>query len=128
MSDKKFVFTIAHVTSNPIEVLGIMKIASNIKAFSDEAEIAIFLIGEGVELAKKGVVENMSLEFEGKPVNFGEMLEMLIDFDVKFYVCHAFMPGHGLAKENMIDGMEIKSSSYLGELLLKGYIPFSLSL
>ncbi|MDP2157140.1 MAG: DsrE family protein [Nitrospirota bacterium] len=128
MSDKKFVFTIAHVTSNPIEVLGIMKIASNIKAFSDEAEIAIFLIGEGVELAKKGVVENMTIEFEGKPVNFGEMLEMLIDFDVKFYVCHAFMPGHGVTQENLIAGAEIKSSSYLGELLLQGYIPFSLSI
>ena len=128
MSDKKFVFTIAHVTSNPIEVLGIMKIASNIKAFSDEAEIAIFLIGEGVELAKKGVVENITIEFEGKPVNFGEMLEMLIDFDVKFYVCHAFMPGHGVTQENLIQGAEIKSSSYLGELLLKGYIPFSLSI
>ena len=128
MSDKKFVFTISHVTSNPLEVLAIMKIASNIKAFSDEAEIAIFLIGEGVELAKKGVVENITIEFEGKPVNFSEMLEMLIDFDVKFYVCHAFMPGYGLTQENMIDGVEIKSSSYLGELLLKGYIPFSLSL
>lgn len=128
MSDKKFVFTIAHVTSNPIEVLGIMKIASNIKAFSDEAEIAIFLIGEGVELAKKGVVENMTIEFEGKPVNFGEMLEMLVDFGVKFYVCHAFMPGHGVTQENLIQGAEIKSSSYLGELLLKGYIPFSLSI
>lgn len=128
MADKKFVFTIAHVTSNPIEVLGIMKIASNIKAFSDEAEIAIFLIGEGVELAKKGVVENMSIEFEGKQVNFGEMLGMLIDFDVKFYVCHAFMPGHGVTPENLIEGAEIKSSSYLGELLLKGYIPFSLSI
>jgi predicted peroxiredoxin len=128
MSDKKFVFTIAHVTSNPIEVLGIMKIASNIKAFSDEAEIAIFLIGEGVELAKKGVVENITIEFEGKPVNFGEMLEMLVDFGVKFYVCHAFMPGHGVTQENLIQGAEIKSSSYLGELLLKGYIPFSLSI
>lgn len=128
MSDKKFVFTIAHVTSNPIEVLGIMKIASNIKAFSDEAEIAIFLIGEGVELAKKGVVEGMTVEFEGKPVNFGEMLELLVDFGVKFYVCHAFMPGHGVTQENMIEGAEIKSSSYLGELLLKGYIPFSLSI
>jgi len=116
------------VTSNPIEVLGIMKIASNIKAFSDEAEIAIFLFGEGVELAKKGVVENMSMEFEGKQVNFGEMLEMLIDFDVKLYVCQAFMPGHGVTPENLIQGAEIKSSSYLGELLLKGYIPFSLSI
>lgn len=128
MSDKKFVFTIAHVTSSPIEMLGIMKIASNIKAFSDETEIAIFLIGEGVQLAKKGVVNNISIEFEGKPVNFGEMLELLIDFGVKFYVCHAFMPGYDLTKENMIDGIEVKSSSYLGELLLQGYIPFSLSI
>jgi len=128
MSDKKFVFTLSHTTTNPIEVLGIMKIASNIKAFSDDAEIAIFLIGEGVQLAKKGVVENISMEFEGKQVNFGEMLEMLVDFGVKFYVCHAFMPGHGVTQENMIKGAEIKSSSYLGELLLQGYIPFSLSI
>jgi predicted peroxiredoxin len=128
MSDKKFVFTLSHTTTNPIEVLGIMKIASNIKAFSDDAEIAIFLIGEGVQLAKKGVVENISIEFEGKQVNFGEMLEMLVDFGVKFYVCHAFMPGHGVTQENMIKGAEIKSSSYLGELLLQGYIPFSLSI
>ncbi len=128
MSDKKFVFTLSHTTTNPIEVLGIMKIASNIKAFSDEAEIAIFLIGEGVQLAKKGVVENISIEFEGKQVNFGEMLELLVDFGVKFYVCHAFMPGYGLTAENMIEGAEIKSSSYLGELLLQGYVPFSLSI
>jgi predicted peroxiredoxin len=128
MSEKKFVFTLSHTTTNPIEVLGIMKIASNIKAFSDDAEIAIFLIGEGVQLAKKGVVENISIEFEGKQVNFGEMLKMLVDFGVKFYVCHAFMPGHGVTQENMIEGAEIKSSSYLGELLLQGYTPFSLSI
>jgi len=128
MSDKKFVFTLSHATTNPIELLGIMKIASNMKAFSDEAEIVIFLIGEGVQLARKGVVENISIEFEGKQVNFGEMLELLIDFGVKFYVCHAFMPGYGLTQENMIEGAEIKASSYLGELLLQGYVPFSLSI
>jgi predicted peroxiredoxin len=128
MDNKKFVFTLSHATTNPIEVLGIMKIASNMKAFSDETEIAIFLINEGVQLAKKGVVEKISMEFEGKQVNFGEMLEMLIDFGVKIYVCHAFMPGFGLSEENLIEGAEVKSSSYLGELLLKGYTPFSLSL
>jgi len=128
MDNKKFVFTLSHATTNPIEVLGIMKIASNMKAFSDEAEIVIFLINEGVQLAKKGVVEKISMEFEGKQVNFGEMLEMLIDFGVKIYVCHAFMPGFGLSEENLIEGAEVKSSSYLGELLLKGYTPFSLSL
>jgi len=128
MDNKKFVFTLSHATTNPIEVLGIMKIASNMKAFSDETEIVIFLINEGVQLAKKGVVEKISMEFEGKQVNFGEMLEMLIDFGVKIYVCHAFMPGFGLSEENLIEGAEVKSSSYLGELLLKGYTPFSLSL
>lgn len=128
MSDKKFVFTLSHSVSNPVEMLGIMKIASNIKAFSDEAEIAIFLFHEGVQLAKKGVIEGISMEFEGKKVNFGEMLELLIDFGVKIYVCHAFMPGHGVSEENLIEGVEVKSSSYLGELLLKGYIPFSLNI
>ncbi len=128
MDNKKFVFILSHTTTNPVEVLGLMKIASNIKAFSDEAEIAIFLINEGVMLAKKGVVENISMEFEGKQVNFGEMLEMLLDFGVKFYVCHGFMPGFGITKENMIEGFEVKSSSYLSELLLQGYTPLSLSL
>jgi predicted peroxiredoxin len=128
MDNKKFVFILSHVTSSPVEVLGIMKVASNMKAFSDETEIAVFLINEGVLLAKKGVVDDMTMEFEGKPVNFKEMLDMLIEFGVKFYVCHGFMPGFGITKENMIEGAEVKSSSYLGELLLQGYIPFSLGL
>lgn len=128
MDNKKFVFILSHVTSNPIEVLGIMKVASNMKAFSDETEIAVFLINEGVLLAKKGVVDDITMEFEGKPVNFSEMLEMLVEFGVKFYVCHGFMPGFGVTKENLIEGAEVKSSSYLGELLLQGYTPFTLGL
>jgi len=128
MGNKKFVFILSHTTTNPIEVLGHMKIASNIMAFADDAEIAIFLINEGVQLARKGVVDNISIEFEGKQVNFKEMLDMLLDFGVKFYVCHAFMPGFGVTDENMIEGFEKKSSSYLGELLLKGYIPLTLNL
>jgi predicted peroxiredoxin len=127
MDNKKFVFILSHATTNPIEVLGAMKIASNIKAFSDDAEVAIFLFNEGVQLSKKGVVDNISIEFEGKQVNFKEMLDMLMDFDVKFYVCHAFMPGFGVTDENMIEGFEKKSSSYLGELLLQGYIPLTLN-
>jgi len=128
MENKKYLFVISHSTTNPIEVLGIMKIASNMKAFEDSIDVAIFLIGEGVQLAKKGVAESISIEFEGKKVNFGEMLEMLKEFDVKFYVCQAFMPGFGLSKEDLIENAEVRSSSYLGELLLGGYIPFSLSI
>ncbi len=105
-----------------------MKIASNIKAFDDSAEVVFFLVGEGVQLAKKGVAETMSMELEGKQVNVGELLELLGEFEVKFYVCHAFMPGYGVTNEDLIENAEVKSSSYLGELLLEGYIPFSLSM
>ncbi|MBS1126322.1 MAG: hypothetical protein H6Q93_311 [Nitrospirae bacterium] len=68
METKKFLFTLSHSSSNPVEVVVYMKIASNIKAFDDSAEVVFFLVGEGVELAKKGVAETMSLELEGKQV------------------------------------------------------------
>ena len=128
MEKKKYVFTISHATTNPMEVIGIFKIASNMKAFDDSIEVAVFLIGEGVQLAKKGVAGTISMEMEGKQVNVGELLEMVLELDVRFFVCHAFMPGFGVTKEDLIDGAEPKSSAYLGELLLDGYTPFSLSM
>ena len=128
METKKFLFTLSHATTNPMEVIGLMKIASNIKAFDDSAEVVFFLIGEGVQLAKEGVAGTISMELEGKQVNVGELLELLLEFDVKFYVCHAFMPGFGVTNESLIEKAEVKSSSYLGELLLAGYIPFSLAM
>lgn len=127
MENKKFLFVITHATTKPIEVLVFFKIASNMKAFDDSIDITFFLIGEGVQLARKGVAEGISLEFEGKKVNLGEMLEMLSEFDVKFYVCQAFMPGFKMTKGDLIGNAEEKSSAYLGELLLNGYIPFSLN-
>lgn len=128
METKKYVFTLSHATTNPTEIVVLMKIASNIKAFNDSAEVVFFLIGEGVHLAKKGVAETISMELEGKQVNVGELLDLLGEFDVKFYVCHAFMPEYGVTNENLIDSAEVKSSSYLGELLLDGYVPFSINI
>lgn len=125
---KKFLFTLSHATSNPMEVIGILKIASNMKAFEDSAEIAIFLLGEGVALAKKGVAKTISMEMEGNQVNVGELLDVIKEFDIKFYVCHAFMPHFGVTKDELIENAEVKSSSYLGELLLAGYVPFSLAM
>lgn len=128
MEPKKFLFTLSHAESNPMEVIGILKIASNMKAFDDTVEVAIFLLGEGVKLAKKGVGKGISMEMEGNQVNVGELLEVIKEFDVKFYVCHAFMPGFGVAKEDLIENAEVRSSSFLGELLLAGYTPFSLNM
>jgi len=125
---KKFLFTISHSTSSPMEAIGILKIASNMKAFEDDAEIVVFLLGEGVQLAKKGVASTISMELEGTTANVGELIEMAIETGVKFYVCHAFMPGFGVSHEDLIEGSAAKSSSFLGELLLEGYTPFSLSI
>jgi peroxiredoxin family protein len=68
------------------------------------------------------------MEMEGKQVNVGELLEAINEMEVKFYVCQAFMPGFGVQKEDLIENAEVRSSSYLGELLLHGYIPFSLAM
>ena len=128
MEHKKYLFVLTHATTKPIEVLVFFKIASNMKAFDDSIDITFFLIDEGVQLARKGVAEGISLEFEGKKVNLGEMMEMLSEFDVKFYVCQAFLPGFKMTKEDLIENAEERSSAYLGELLLNGYIPFSLNI
>ena len=128
MEKKKYVFILSHATERPMEPVVLMKVATNMKAFDDEAEIDFFLIGEGVNLAKKGIAETISVEMEGQKVQVAEMLRTLTeDFGVKLYVCHGFMPQYGLTKENLIDNTEVKSSSSLGELLLDGRIPFSVN-
>ena len=123
---KKFLFTISHATSSPLEAIGILKIASNMKAFEDDAEIAVFLLGEGAQLAKKGVAKTISMELEGATANVGEMIEMAIEIGIKVSVCHAFMPG--AKQEDLLEGIQIQSSSNIGELMLDGYIPFSISI
>ncbi len=123
---KKFLFTVSHAISSPLEAIGILKISSNMKAFDDETDIVVFLLGEGVQLAKKGVASTISMELEGATTNVGDLIDMALEIGIKFYVCHAFMPGVKL--EDLVEGVQIQSSSYLGELLLDGYVPFSISI
>lgn len=125
---KKYLFTISHSTSSPMEPIAILKIASNMKVYEEDADIIVFLLGEGVQLAKKSIAATVSMELEGSVANVGDMIEMAIETGIKFYACHAFMPGFGVKPEDLIEGCESKSSSYLGELLLEGYVPFSLNL
>ena len=129
MDKKKWIFLLSHATESPLEAIVLMKVAINMKAFDDEAEIDFFLMGEGVQLAKKGMADTISMELEGQKVVVGEMLKTLIDdFGVKFYVCHAFMPSYGMTKDDLIENVEVKSSSYLGELFLDGRTPFSVNI
>jgi len=129
MEKKKYIFVLSHSAGNPIEAIGLMKIALNMKAFDDTIDLDFFLIGEGVQLAKKGVADSISMEMEGQKVVVGDMLKTLIeDFNVKFFVCHAFLSAFSISKEDLIKNAEVKASSYLGELMLEGRIPFQLSL
>ena len=129
MDKKKWIFLLSHATESSLEAIILMKVAINMKAFDDEAEIDFFLMGEGVQLAKKEMADTISMELEGQKVVVGEMLKTLIeDFGVKFYVCHAFMPSYGMTKDDLIDNVEVKSSSYLGELFLDGRTPFSVNI
>ncbi len=125
MTGKKFIFVLSHATEKPAEVIVMMKTATNMKAFDDEIELDFFLMGEGVQLAKKGMAETISMELEGQKVVVSDMLNTLTqDFNVKFFVCHAFMPLYGMSKDDLIENAELKSSSYLGELMLDGRVPF----
>ncbi len=129
MNGKKFVFVLSHATEKPAEVIVLMKTATNMKAFDDEIELDFFLMGEGIKLAKKGVAETISMELEGQKVVVSDMLNTLTqDFNVKFFVCHAFMPLYGMSKDDLIENAELKSSSYLGELMLDGRVPFHAAL
>jgi predicted peroxiredoxin len=128
MAAKKFLFVISKATSNPMQVIGILKVASNLKAFDDSAEVVIFLIGEGVQLAKKGVAQTISLEMEGKRVNVGELVDVIREMGVKFFICRGFMQSFGVTEQDLIENAEVKSSSTLGEMLLDGFIPFSLGM
>ena len=129
MEKKKFLFILSHASKNPVEAVGLMRIATNMKAFDENCEIDFFLIDEAVLIAKKGFAETITVELEGQTVSVGELMSTLIkDFKVKFYVCPAFMPAFGIRKEDLIENIEIKPSSHLGELLLEGRIPFSLNL
>ncbi len=129
MEKKGFLFVLSHAAKDPMQLIVLMKIATNMKAFDDEMPLDFFLVGEAVQLAKKGVAESISMELEGQKVVVSEMMETLTqDFGVKFFVCHAFMPAFGVSKDELIESAEVKSSSYLGELLLDGRTPFSLNL
>ncbi len=129
MEKKKFLFILSHASKNPIEAVGLMRIATNMKAFDENCEIDFFLIDEAVLIAKKGFADTITVQLEGQTVSVGELMNTLIkDFNVKFYVCPAFMPAFGIRKEDLIENIEIKPSSHLGELLLEGRIPFSLNL
>lgn len=69
------------------------------------------------------------MEMEGQKVVVGEMLNTLItDFNVKFFVCHAFLSAFSISKDDLIKNAEVKASSYLGELMLDRRIPFQLNL
>lgn len=128
MEPRKFVFILSTPVKKPVEAVGLMRVAANMKAFDSDVIVDFFLIDEGVLIAKKGVAETITVELEGQKTSIGELMDILREFDVKFYVCHAFMPSFGVKEDELIGNAEIKASAFLGELLMDGRIPLSINL
>lgn len=115
---KKFVFIITQSYERPDIAAGAMQLATNMKAF--DSELDIFLMDEGVLLAKKGFAETLTWQKKDEFSPVHELMKTLIeDFGVKFYICASCVKHYGLDKAELVKNAEIKPGSFLGEMLLE---------
>lgn len=116
--NNKFVFILNHSFDRPDTAAGALQLAVNMKAF--DAELAFFLINEGVLLAKKGFAEQVTWQKKDGFSPLHELLRTLADdFDVKFYVCASCVKPYGLEGAELINNASVKPGSFLGQLLLE---------
>ena len=72
----------------------------------------IFLMGEAVNMAKKGAIEGIKAPtFEA----VGEMLSNYIEMEGKLFVCHPASDARNLHEGDCIDGLEFVNASRLVE-------------
>jgi predicted peroxiredoxin len=118
MANIKFVFIITHSHDRPDEVAGALQIAANMRAF--DTEVDFFLMNEGALLGKKGYADTLLGQSKGQFSPIHELLKThLEDFEAKFYVCEACAKYYELTEDVLIDNAEIKTGSFLGEMLLE---------
>jgi predicted peroxiredoxin len=118
MEKKKFVFIITHSYDRPDLAAGAMQLATNMKAF--DTELDVFLMDEGVLLAKKGFAETLTWQKRDEFSPLPELIKTLIeDFGVKFYICASCVKHYDLDKAELVTNAEVKPGSFLGEMLLE---------
>ena len=95
-----------------------MQLATNMKAF--DTELDVFLMDEGVLLAKKGFAETLTWQKKDQFSPLHQLIKTLVDdFGVKFYICASCVKHYELDKEELITNAEVKPGSFLGEMLLE---------
>ena len=118
MEKKKFIFIITHSYDRPDLAAGAMQLATNMKAF--DTELDVFLMDEGVLLAKKGFAATLTWQKKDEFSPLPELIKTLAeDFGVKFYICASCVKHYELDKAELITNAEVKPGSFLGEMLLE---------
>ncbi len=112
MADK-IVYVISRDPKEYTEVVSAV-FAQALTALAFDNECEIFLMGEAVNIVKKGATEGIKFkEFESVDMMVGNYIEM----EGKLFICHPSSDARDLHKEDCIDGVEFVNAS---KLLLSG--------
>ncbi len=116
MHNNKFVIILTHSHDRPVLVSSALKLAVNMRAM--DKEVDLYLIEQGVLLAKKGYAETIVWDQKDKFSSIHELIDTLAtDFGVKFYCCEACSHYYELDNTKLVDNAEIKTGAFLAELL-----------
>ncbi len=112
MSDK-IVYVISRDPKEYTEVVSAV-FAQALTALAFDNECEIFLMGDAVDIVRKGAMEGIKFkEFESVDTMVGNYIEM----EGKLFICHPSSDARDLHKEDCIDGVDFANAS---KLLLSG--------
>jgi len=111
---KKVLVVVTHATDDPDRCNGAMAVAASL--LNEGADLALFLIFEGVLLAKKGVAETI----HGR--NFAPVAELfpgILEAEIPIYACGACVKTYGISPEEMIPGVTVAHAPTLAAEILE---------
>ena len=105
---KKVLLVITHSTDDPDRANAAVALAAAL--LNEGADLALFLIFEGVLLARRGVAETI----RGR--NFApvaELFPMVLEAGIPIYACGACVKTHGMAARDMLPGVTVVQAATL---------------
>jgi len=99
---KKYLMVITHADDDQDRANGAIGMA--VSLLSEGAELALFFVFEGANLARKGVAETI----EGAhmtPVR--ELFPMLLEAELPMYVCGACVKKYNIPQDEIVDNVKI---------------------
>ncbi len=120
MSDERennVLITLACGTNNPNRSVRAFHLAT--VAHRQGKNVAIFLLDEGVYLARKGITDNLKAP-TGDVAD--DLLAYLQEFEVPIYACTPCAQARQISKEDLQDGIELAPATKLFELACKSTV------